>query len=195
MGLNPGSASTPCRVPWAGPFPTWLQCPRVHEGFGSEQTGSLLALSLGPHQKVALPRDPQFFQNPSYWSQTWWSFLLYRGPSMVFPQRKGAASKPVAQVSLPCLPWCPCLGVVLWAAPAPFASFLSWACSLSLTNSSPATPALQRNSSLLFSGRERGRRGARHIWGPWELRALWSSYSAVEMWSGRAGLREGMSLH
>ena len=48
--------------PWAGSFPTWPQSPHGYiEGFGSEQTHSLLVLSLGPQQmRWPHPRHPGF---------------------------------------------------------------------------------------------------------------------------------------
>lgn len=140
------------------PFPAWLQSPPGYtKGFGS-----LSVLSLGPHQKVAPSQNPQSFQISSYWSQARWSFLLQDSP---WPSPNGCAiSKLMAQVSLPCLPFAPLPGPA--GAPSSAVGSLT---SLSLTHSSPATPASQGNSPVLWervwSGAGTGHTGALGIWG------------------------------
>lgn len=72
---------------------------------------------------------------------------------------------------------------------APFVSLSSPGCVSFLTKSSQAMPALQRYSRLLFSGKESG--GELGTSGdPRQPRAVWSSYSAVQMCGGGSGLRE-----
>lgn len=162
--------------------------------------GSLSVLSLGPHQKVAPSQDPQSFQISSYWSQARWSFLLYRDSPWSSPNGCSIQANGPGVPALPplcALPWgsrCPpiqCCG----QPELPLSPFLTGLCSLSLTNSSPATPAWQRNSSPVLWERVWSEGGTGYTWGPWELGALWASYAAVQTWGRGAGLKEGVSVH
>lgn len=180
LGSNPGSANISVALGRALPY----LVPVSPRGRGRVWIGADLSLPMGTPPEGGLMPGPSLFPGFKPFGPGLASSLFYSGLSMAIPHPRGLASVLMARCPHPaplCAPLggssCP-LAQCCGQPGLPLSPVVPGLRSSPLTNGSPAIPALQRDSSSL--GKSLGETG--HIWGPWELRALASSASAIQTW-------------